>query len=363
MERFAAQFAPEDIEDLYRRLALTRYSIPTPGPAWAAGTPPKYLSELVDYWRNEFDWDASLGRLNSYPQLRGAVGAVDMHMVYRRSLQEDAPAIVLLHGWPYTFAEMLALADELADFHVVVPSLPGFGFSTIRGEYRCDRDSMGDTIHDLMTAHLGHERYFTYGEDLGAPISDYLAATYPDNVLGIHATHAAFAEVSESELTAPEKEFMAWLNESWKGEDSYARMQSTKPDTIAAALSDSPAGLAAWLVEKFRAWSDCDGDLESRFSKDQLLTTITMFWLTNTIGTSMWSYFDGGNEEPLGRIDVPATVAVQRHESAYPREMAERAYADLRSFRHMSSGGHFAAAEEPAAVANEIRNLARIVGH
>lgn len=201
---------------------------------------------------------------------------------------------------------MLALAEYLPDFHVVVPSLPGFGYSMASASYRCDRDSMAATVHALMRL-LGHERYFTYGED------------------------------------------------------GYARLQTRKPDTLAAGLVDSPAGLAAWLVEKFRSWSDCDGDVERRFTKDALLTTVMQYWSTASIGTSFRSYAEGA-ESPLPVIEVPASVAVQRHEREYPRAMAERAYADLRSFRHMPSGGHFTAAEEPAAVAGDIRALARSVG-
>lgn len=349
------------LDDLGRRLAATRFSAPVPGEPWAAGTPPTYLSELVAHWRDRFDWPATLARLNGYPHVRGELGEVVLHAVHRPALTgPEAPAVLLLHGWPYTFAELLPLADELPDFHVVVPSLPGFGYSIASARYRCDRDSMAATMHALM-GRLGHERYFAYGEDVGAPVSDSLAAHHPGSVLGIHATHAAFPSVPADQLTAPERAFFAWLERQWDGEDGYARLQTRKPDTLAAGLVDSPAGLAAWLVEKFRAWSDCDGDVERRFSKDALLTTVMLYWSTASIGTSFRCYAEGA-EPPLPVIEVPASVAVQRHEREYPRELAERAYADLRSFRHMPSGGHFAAAEEPAAVAADLRALARSTG-
>jgi pimeloyl-ACP methyl ester carboxylesterase len=217
-------------------------------------------------------------------------------------------------------------------------------------------ESIAATLHELMTGVLHYDRFLTYGEDIGAGASDWLAATHPDSVLGIHAPHAAFPPKDRRENLAPaEIRFFAWLEEQWEGGNGYSVMQSTRPDTLATGLSDSPAGLAAWIVEKFHAWSDCGGDLESRFTKDQLLNTVMIYWITNSIGTSFRAYYDGKSESPVPFVTVPAGVTVQQHERLYPRETAERTYTDLRFFNTLPRGGHFTAAEEPALVAADIR--------
>ena len=281
-----------------------------------------------------------------------------MHFVHRRSADPRARAIVLSHGWPYSFVEMLALADELRDFHVVVPSLPGYAWSTVSADVPVVGSTMADTVHALMTATLGYERFVTYGEDVGAGLSDALAARHPESVSGIYAAHPAFPpKERRGELSPVEVAFFAWLDAQREGETGYSVMQSTRPDTLAAGVGDSPAGLAAWIVEKFRAWSDCGGDVEQRFTKNQLLTTVMIYWITNSIGTSFRAYLDDSKAQPLPLITVPAGVSVQRHEREYPRELAERTYSHLRSFHLLPRGGHFTAAEEPGLLAERIREF------
>lgn len=357
MSRVEAFEVPEqvDLADLRERLARTRFPRPT-ADGWSAGVRPVFLRRLVDHWLRGFDWPAAAVRLNRHPHGIATLADGRLHFVHLRN--PGAPAIVLLHGWPSTFAEMLPLAEELArDFEVVVPSLPGTAYSppleTPFGDVVVAR-----MVDELMTSALGHERYFTYGEDVGTWVSDRIAGTYPEHVAGIAVTHAAYPPKAERaglghEVTA----FFAGTDLLWEGERAYAEIQSTKPDTLAAALGDSPAGLAAWVVEKFHGWSDCDGDVESVFSLDDLLTTVMLFWSTDSIGSSFRPYFEDPEQPPQPPILVPATIAVAGFDRNYPRVLAEHTYKDIRSFRALPKGGHFVAREVPQEVAALIRAL------
>jgi pimeloyl-ACP methyl ester carboxylesterase len=359
MEAFHISVAPGQLDDLHARLRATRYPAAAPGEPWNAGVPPEYLAELVRYWLEEYDWPAEQSRLNGYPQFLAEVGGQTVHFVHRRSLNPRATPIILSHGWPYSFVEMLPLLDQLHDFHVVVPSLPGYGWSGLPADGPVTGPSMAEPLHQLMLD-LGYDRYMTYGEDVGSGLSDWLAALHPESVIGIHAPHPAFPPAGRRTDLAPvESEFFEWLDGVWAKGSGYSTMQATRPDTLAVGLSDAPAGLAAWIVEKFREWSDCDGDLERSFSKDRLLTTVMIYWITNSIGTSFRAYYDSESDPPLPLITVPAAVVVQRHEYKYPRELAERTYTDLRSFQLLPRGGHFTAAEAPDLLATDIREFAR----
>ncbi|HEX4057163.1 MAG TPA: epoxide hydrolase [Galbitalea sp.] len=357
MEPFTISVADTELDDLRARLERTRYATSAPGDPWVAGVPPEYLRELVDYWREGYDWRYQEARLNAYPQFVTEIAGAMVHFVHLRSDNPDAIPIILGHGWPYTFVEMLPLADELGDFSVVVPSLPGYGFSGVPAAGAVTGESIAQTWHALM-AQLGYDRYLTYGEDIGAGASDWLAALHPESVRGIHASHAGFPpRERRDDLSPVETDFFEWLRDVWSGGEAYSEMQATRPDTLAASLSDSPAGLAAWIVEKFREWSDTRGELESSFSKDQLLTTVMIYWITNSIATSFRPYYDHHRATPLPLITVPAGVTVQQHEKRYPRELADRTYADVRFFHLLERGGHFTAAEAPDLVAADIRSF------
>jgi pimeloyl-ACP methyl ester carboxylesterase len=352
MDEFTFHVDDETLDDLRVRLERTRFAAPTPGPEGAAGISPRYLRELVEHWKGKFDWRAVEARINRYPQFVAQIGSVRMHTVCRRSQDENAPAVVLLHGWPYSFIEMLSLADAMPEMHIVVPSLPGFGFSAIPPDYVATSQAMADTVHRLVSDALGFDRYVIYGEDVGAPVSHWLAATRPESVRGIHDTHAVFPPRSDLR-SEEEQEFFRWFDTPM----GYAGPGNARHDTIAASLADSPAGLAAWIVEKFRDWSDCGGQVERRFDKDALLTTVMVYWVTDTFVSSFRPHQSGISEPAVPVINVPATVSVQRHEWRYPRSFAERAYSDLRRFSVMPRGGHFTAAEEPDLVAADLREL------
>jgi epoxide hydrolase len=357
MDEFSLRVDDVVLGDLRERLERTRFARPTPGPDGAAGISPRYLRGLVDYWLHEFDWREAEARINRYPQFTADVGGVRMHAVCRRAPDEHAPVVVLLHGWPYSFVEMLPLVDALPEMHVIAPSLPGFTFSTVPSEYVATSQAMADTVHQLVTEQFGVRQYVVYGEDVGAPVAQWLAATRPEEVRGIHDTHAVFPP-REAVVDEEGQAFFRWFDAL--GIMGYAGPGNARHDTIAASLADSPAGLAAWIVERFRDWSDCDGDVERRFDKRALLTTVMLYWLTDTFVSAYRPHQMGLPAPPTPVIEVPATVAVQRHEWRYPRSFAERAYGDLRQFSVMPRGGHFTAAEEPVLVAEGIRGL---LGH
>lgn len=372
---FSIAVSDDVLADLHDRLARTRYVDPTPGgEPWHAGTDPAYLRELVRYWQTGFDWRRREAWLNSFPQFLASIDGQAIHYVHVRGRGEPGgPAplpLVISHGWPYSFADMLGIVPFLTDpaahggsaedaFDVVIPSLPGYAFSEAP-QTPSIPDTMADTVHRLMTERLGYARYGTYGEDVGGHVSDWIAAKHPESVIGIHASHPAYPPKARlNDLTPAETAFTTWLAERWAGESAYSEIQSTKPDTVAAALNDSPAGLAAWIVEKFRHWSDSGGNLEARFSKDDLLTTVMLYWVTGSIGTSFRPYHDGRYASELPVVTVPAGITVGLADEGLPREFAERSYGDIRFFNRIPRGGHFVAKEEPALVAADLRAFFR----
>jgi len=356
MDPFRLETPQAALDDLDERLARTRFAVASPGQPWGPGLPPERLRQLVGYWRDEFDWRERERTLNDVAQFTTLVDGSVLHWAHL-SGRPGVPTIVLVHGWPYTFAEMLPLARTLAgDFSVVVPSLPGHAFSAARAELFTNT-SVAALLHRLIREVIGVDRFFVYGEDVGAGICDWWAASEPESVLGIIAPHPAFPRGERAlDMSDAEREAQAGLDEPWIGGLAYGEIQATKPDTLAAGLTDSPAGLAAWIVEKFHAWSDGDP-----FSDDQLLTTVMLYWLTGSIGTSFRSYSDerlSTEPDELPRIAVPAAILVQQHERSYPRSYADRTYDDVRSFRLLERGGHFTASEAPDDVASTVRALA-----
>jgi epoxide hydrolase len=372
---FRIDVADDVLADLYDRLARTRYIKATPGSEpWEAGMDPAYLRELVGYWKNGFDWRRREEWLNSFPQFLATIDGQTVHFLHVRGRGvPGGPAplpLIVSHGWPYSFADMLPLVPLLTDpaahggsaadaFDVIIPSLPGYGFSDAPSSPSIP-ETMAEAVHTLMTEGLGYTRYGTYGEDVGGHVSDWLAARHPESVIGIHASHPAYPPAARrNDLTPAEAAFTAWLAKRWEGESAYSEMQSTKPDTVAAALIDSPAGLAAWIVEKFRGWSDSNGDVETRFSKDKLLTTVMLYWVTGSIGSSFRPYHDRSHETELPVISVPAGITIGLADQGMPREFAERSYGDIRFWNEIPRGGHFVAAEEPDLVAADLRTFFR----
>lgn len=325
-----------------------------------------YLDDLATSWE-QFDWRAREEWLNTHPQFIADVDGTDVHFAHLRSADPQAPVLLVMHGWPHTFALQLEFATLLPDFHVVLPSLPGFAFSEpLDAEF--SETTVAEMMHTLMTEVLGYDRYLTYGEDISANVNDLIAATRPESVCGIFVTHAHFGLDEERMRTTDPAvgAFFERLASEGGPNGAYAHLQATRPDTLAVALNDSPVGLLAWLVEKLVEWSDTpNGEphrLEERISRDRILTEAMIYWVTRSIGTSFRPYFDRGEDRAIPPVAVPAAVAIQRHEHDYPEGLARSFYRDLRSFDRLAEGGHFAIAEVPAEIAARLRAFAREIG-
>lgn len=371
IEPFRIAVPQPDLDDLAERLARTRLAKPAAGEPWESGVDYDYLSGLVQYWRDGFDWRAQERRLNDYEHLMVTVGVQNVHAVRVRANRERYPGpiipIVLSHGWPYSFLEFIEFAHHLADpvthgtdgtaFDVIIPSLPGYGFSPVQSDGLFIEKEVAVLWHRMMTAEFGYERYATYGEDVGTTVSDWIGALYPESVIGLFTTHAAFPpEERMNDLSPAEEEFRERLRVKWETARGYSEIQSTRPDTLAVGLNDSPAGLLAWLLEKFHEWSG--PDFEEAWTHDEVLTTVSLYWFTQTIGSSFLPYYHGrAYGVGLPMVEVPVGVAVQWGERGFPREYAERTYTDVRMWTDLPRGGHFTAKQTPDLVAGAIRDF------
>ena len=386
LEPFVIDVDEPVLEDLQRRLALTRLADEPDDAGWDYGTSASYLRELVEYWRTVFDWRQQEKRLNALPQFRAVVDGVQVHFAHRPGRNGSGPdplPILLVHGWPSGYLEMTKLAPLLSDpashgadpadaFHVVVPSLPGFGFSgpQARG---VGYAAAGAALYRIMTEGLGYDRFGVHGTGAGVYPLGWIAWAHPEAVVGYHTHDPSLMPIASFEPPAPppsDAELAAQeQSREWAArEGAYAELHRTKPQSLGHALTDSPAGLASWLVEKHRTWSDCGGDVERRYSKDELLTSCTMYWVTSTIASSLRAYYERVHSDPVvppgRRFDgVPTGVAMPRYEPSFPprqvpRETVERAH-DLRHWVDLPRGGHFASWEEPELVADSIRTFFR----
>ena len=349
------------LDDLRRRLSATLWPDPAPGKAWSQGTDLDYLRALAGYWADGFDWRAQEQRLNAYEHFMAEIDGADVHFVHRRS---GKPPLVLTHGWPSTFAEMLPLVDRLAEhFDLVVPSLPGYLFSARPPRVGVDRADVARRWHLLMQG-LGYERYGAYGGDFGAGVATYMALSDPSRTVGIHLSTPEvhpYLGPGSAPLTPAEATYLDHVARWDATERGYSAIQSTRPQTLGYGLTDSPVGLAAWIVEKWRAWSDSKGDVDAHIGRDALLTTITLYWVTRSITSSMRDYVDNRwHTVPIGpedRVRTPTAMAVFANElvpeGEPPRELFQRLY-DIRRWTVFPRGGHFSATEEPDLLAADI---------
>lgn len=355
---------PDDVlADLRDRLARARLLPASPGRPRSA-LDQQHLGELVTAWK-DFDWRAREEWLARHSQVLVDLSDVTIHAAHLRSADPDAPALLVMHGWPHTFALQLDFADLLPDFHVVVASLPGFAFSSPYTSGAQTETRIAETMHALMLR-LGYDRYLTYGEDVSANVNDLLAGTHPESVQGIIVTHAHFPDDAErAALADPAVDtFFARLASEQSDVSGYAHVQATRPDTVAAALNDSPSGLLAWIVEKLAEWSDTPIDsprkVEERIARERIITEATIYWVTQSIATSFRPYFEQTvDPQTYPPVEVPAAVYVQRHEHDYPEVAARAFYRDLRVFDRLPEGGHFAVAEVPHTMAEHTRSFAR----
>lgn len=373
IEPFSIRVEDEVLSDLRGRIRSTRWPDPAPGAAWEQGTDLEYLRRTLAYWADGFDWRAQERELNAFDQFRAELDGVRIHFVHQRARRMRGIPLILTHGWPSTIVELLPLVPFLTDpeahgidgpaFDVVIPSLPGYGFSERPARTGVTLRHTAGLWHRLMRG-LGYERYGAQGGDFGAGVATFMALDEPERMLGLHLNNleiAPFTGPGSRSLSEAERAYLEQSERWWEAEGGYKAIQSTKPQTLGYGLNDSPAGLAAWILEKWRAWSDSRGDLERRFSRELLLTTVTIYWVTQTITPSIRDYFDNRwFGETLRRediVDVPTGIAVFANQfvddGTPPREWAERLY-DVRRWTPMPTGGHFAAAEEPERLARDI---------
>ena len=373
---FQLHVPDETLKDLRARLERVRWPDEAPSAGWQHGTSLAYMKELVAHWRAGYDWRAHEARLNRWKQFTVELGGIDLHFIHEPGVGPAPLPLLLSHGWPGSIVEFERIIPLLTDparfggdpadaFTIVAPSLPGYTLSFKPGQPRFGIVEIADLFASLMRDVLGYRRFAAQGGDWGAFITSVLGANHPDRLAGIHVNLLAVrrdqalpANPSEEEKTYLE-EVTRWMRE----ETGYMQIQGTRPQTLAYGLSDSPVGLAAWIVEKFRTWSDCGGDVERRFSKDTLLTNVMLYWVTGAIGSSFWPYYARQHGPwPISEkrpVRVPTAYASFPCEILHPpRAWAERVY-NIQRWTSMPAGGHFAALEEPEALAADVRAFFR----
>ncbi len=364
------------LDDLRRRLRATRWPDAETVDDWSQGIPIAYVREVCAYWAEKYDWRERETRLNSFPQFRSEIDGCGIHFIHARSPHDDALPIVITHGWPGSVVEFQKVIGPLSDpvahggdaadaFHVVCPTLPGYGFSDKPESSGWGVERIADAWAVLMDR-LGYARYGAQGGDWGAFVTTWLGILDADHCSGIHL-NLVFAlppsgEDATKDLTPEELQGIADGQRFQNEETGYQQIQGTKPQTLGYGLNDSPAGLAAWIVEKFRTWSDCDGDVERSFSKDELLTNIMIYWVTQSITSSVRLYCENRRAGRFGfdqRIEVPTGCAIFPKELyRAPRRWAERRY-NVQHWTNMPRGGHFAALEEPELLVEDLRAFFR----
>jgi len=370
---FTVHVAQETLDDLRARLAQTRWPDAVSS-GWEYGTAPGYLRELVAYWQDGFDWRAQEAKLNQWAHYRVEIDGVGIHCIHERGAGDHPLPLLLLHGWPSSFLQMLNIIPMLTDparyggdaadaFDVIVPSLPGYGFSDRPTQPGMSVWRMADLMVGMIQE-LGYPRYALRGSDIGAGVAWQMALASPQAVIGYHFSGATppYATLPVQDLTEAEQRFMMAGQQWAQREGAYAMLQSTKPQTLAYGLHDSPAGLAAWIVEKFRTWSDCEGDVERRFSKDELLTNITLYWVTGTINSSIRVYYENVHtSRPLAdrRVEVPTAIAILPQDLLPPVRAWEERWYNLHRWTELPRGGHFAEWEEPELLADDLRAFFR----
>jgi microsomal epoxide hydrolase len=373
---FVLSIPDADIADLKTRLGLTRFPDAAPGEPWAFGSSVDYVRDLVAYWKDVFNWREQEAALNRFSQFKVPLHDIEVHYLRVNGVGPNPYPLLLMHGWPGSVYEFLDIIPQLTDparfggdprdaFTVIAPSLPGYGLSFKPGQKRFTVQDMAACLHDLMVETLGFKKFAVQGGDWGAGIASVIGQKYPSSVCGIHL-NLLFAPRDQTAASFPEEtQYLAKLKHWLKEETGYQQIQGTKPQTLAFALTDSPAGLAAWMVEKFRSWSDCDGIPENAINRDWMLANISLYWFTGAIGSSFWPYYgrlhaSGWPTSPSRPVNVPTGYAAFPKEIIVPpRSVAEKTYTNIQRWTEMKKGGHFAALEQPAALADEIRQFFR----
>jgi pimeloyl-ACP methyl ester carboxylesterase len=373
VEPFEVQVGPDEIADLRARLARTRWPERETVDDWSQGVPLAYVQELCAHWADGYDFGFA-DRVNAFPQFRTEVDGLGIHFLHVRSPEPDALPLVVTHGWPGSVVELLDVIGPLADpaahggdradaFHVVAPSLPGYGWSDKPGVTGWGVDRIARAWDELMRR-LGYDRYGAQGGDWGAAVTTALAEEAADYVVGVHVNMATVGPDKSTfdDLTPAEQQALEDLAAHRSQGMGYSTQQSTRPQTLGYALVDSPAGQCAWIAEKFWAWTDCDGHPEQALTKQQMLDDISVYWFTATAASSARLYWESFNRRRGIEVTVPSGISIYPREIMRPsRRWAERSFLDLRWYEELDRGGHFAAFEQPASFVEQVRGFFRLV--
>jgi epoxide hydrolase len=369
---FRIEIPQADLDDLHRRLAATRWPGEPPGTGWERGVPQDYLKRLTEYWRTAYDWRAAEQRLNQFPQFTTEIDGANVHFLHIRSPRPGALPLILTHGWPGSVAEFLDVIGPLTSaFHLVIPSVPGYGFSGPVGETGWDLVRVARAWAELMRR-LGYDRYAAQGGDFGALVSIALAGVDHEHVAGVHVNFLITPPPADpaqlADLSQPDRDRLARMGRFVAEQSGYMKVQSTRPQTLSYGLTDSPVGQLAWIIEKFREWTDSADVPEDAVDRDLLLTNATIYWLTATAGSSAQLYYEAADMLPTAAappspppsLPVPLGVAVFPHDIILPvRRLAERSFPHIVHWSEFDRGGHFAAMEEPDLFVGDLRAFAR----
>ncbi|MCX2486734.1 epoxide hydrolase family protein [Pedobacter sp. MR2016-24] len=363
---FTVNILQSILDDLKLRLALTRWPDELSGSAWKYGADLAYMKKLTQYWQHSFDWRKVEREINAYPNFMADIDGHQIHFMHIKGKGKRSVPLIITHGWPGSFLEMMKLIPLLTEnadfsFDLVIPSIPGFGFSGKPNEAGCNSAFVADLWHQLMTA-LGYNRYGAQGGDIGSGISTWLSLKYPSHLIGLHLNYISGSYkpyLKEGEQLTEEVIAFQQTGAEWSArEGAYAHLHATKPLTAAYGLNDSPVGLCAWIIEKFNSWSDNGGDIENVFTKDELLANVTLYWITQTIHSSMRMYNENSkNPMVFGQndyISVPLAFAEFPKElPTPPRSYIEKGF-NVRHWTSMPAGGHFAAVEQPDLLSKDL---------
>lgn len=365
---FRIDIPESDLDDLRQRLRQTRWPEPATVDDWSQGVPLAYLRDLCDYWLEHYDWRASEARLNRFPQFRTEIDGLAIHFIHARSPHDDAQPLIITHGWPGSVVEFHKVIGPLTDpvahggdasdaFHVVCPSLPGYGFSGKPSRPGWGVERTADAWDELMTR-LGYSRYGAQGGDWGAQVTTGIGMRHPDHVTGIHLNMPVVIPDPDTmnDLTEREQAGLASIEHYMNWDSGYSKQQSTRPQTVGYGLLDSPAGLCAWIIEKFWSWTDCDGDPVNSLSRDEMLDNVMLYWLPGTGASSARMYWESFSRPLFGPVEVPLGCSIFPREIFRPsRRWAEKQFPSLRYWNEPPKGGHFAAFEQPASYVEEVR--------
>ena len=371
---FQIQIPDADLEDLRRRLKATRWPEKEPVDDWTQGIPLAYVREVCEYWAEKYDWRAREARLNAFPQFRTPIDGVGIHFMHVRSPVESAQPLVMTHGWPGSVVEFHKVIGPLTDpaahggdaadaFHVVCPSLPGYGFSDKPSATGWGTSKIGHAWAELM-GRLGYDRYVAQGGDWGAMVTTMIGIQDTEHCQGIHLNMpiAAPDPATMTELTDQEQGALAALKHYQDWDSGYSKEQSTRPQTVGYGLVDSPAGQAAWILEKFWAWTDCNGHPENALTRDELLDNVMLYWLTASGASSARLYWESFNQMSMDDVVVPTGCSIFPKEILRTsRRWAEKRFKNIVHWNELERGGHFAAFEQPELFVEELRTCFRKV--